>query len=55
MRQMIFALLALAATATGALAHSKAQETTPANEATVATVDVIEMRFDDPMLSLIHI
>ena len=49
MRQMIFALLALAATATGALAHSKAEETTPANEATVTTVDVIEMRFDDPM------
>ena len=53
MRQIIFALLALAVSAsvttTGALAHSKAEETTPANEATVTTVNVIEMRFDDPM------
>ncbi|WP_299416951.1 copper resistance CopC family protein [uncultured Sulfitobacter sp.] len=49
MRQMTLVLLALAATATGVLAHSKAEKTTPANEATVAMVDVIEMRFDDPM------
>ncbi|KAG1648079.1 Laccase-1 [Nymphon striatum] len=42
-------LLILAATATGASAHSKAEQTTPANDATVATVDAIEMRFDDPM------
>ncbi|SEW47181.1 hypothetical protein SAMN04488515_3544 [Cognatiyoonia koreensis] len=49
MRLITFALLVLAATSTGALAHSKAEQTTPANEATVASVDVIEMRFDDPM------
>jgi len=49
MRQMTLALLVLAATTTGALAHSKAEQTTPANEATVAEVDAIEMRFDDPM------
>ena len=49
MRQMTFALLVLAATATGVLAHSKAEQTTPANEATVAAVEAIEMRFDDPM------
>ena len=36
MRQMTLALLVLAATTTGALAHSKAEQTTPANEATVS-------------------
>lgn len=49
MRQMTLALLVLAATATGALAHSKAEQTTPANEATIEEVEAIEMRFDDPM------
>ena len=49
MKQRIFAILALIATATGAWAHAKAEETTPANEATVASVEAIEMRFDDPM------
>ena len=49
MRQNIFAILTLIATATGAWAHSKAEETTPANEAIVASVEAIEMRFDDPM------
>ncbi|WP_370399769.1 copper resistance CopC family protein [Sulfitobacter sp. JB4-11] len=49
MRQRVFAILSLIATATSAWAHSKAEETTPANEATVASVEVIEMRFDDPM------
>ena len=49
MRQMTLALLALATTATGALAHSKAEQSTPADETTVATVEAIEMRFDDPM------
>ena len=49
MKQMTLALLVLATTTTGALAHSKAEQTTPANEATVAEVDAIEMRFDDPM------
>ena len=49
MRQSIFAVLALIATATSVSAHSKAEDTTPANEATVTTVEAIEMRFDDPM------
>ena len=49
MRQSIFAVLALIAVAPGAWAHSKAEETTPTNEAIVASVQVIEMRFDDPM------
>jgi len=49
MRQMTLALLVLAATTTGALAHSKAEQTTPANEATIEEVEAIEMRFDDPM------
>ena len=48
MRQSILTILVLAATATGAWAHSKAEDTTPANETTVATVETIEMRFDDP-------
>lgn len=49
MRQMTLALLVLAATTTGALSHSKAEQTTPANEATIEEVEAIEMRFDDPM------
>ena len=49
MRQMAFALLVLAATSTSVLAHSKPEQTTPANKTTVATVEAIEMRFDDPM------
>lgn len=49
MRQMAFALLTLAATATGALAHSKTEQTRPADNAIVAAVEVIEMRFDQPM------
>ena len=49
MKQIILALPALIATATAALAHSKAEETTPANGATVESVEAIELRFDDPM------
>ena len=49
MRQNILAVLVMGALATNALAHAKAENTSPANEATVKTVDVIEMRFDDPM------
>jgi methionine-rich copper-binding protein CopC len=49
MKNSILAFAAAIALATGASAHSKSEETTPANEATVETVDVIEMRFDDPM------
>lgn len=32
-----------------ALSHSKAEQTIPALNATVETVEVIEIRFDDPM------
>ncbi len=49
MKRNILAGLTMAALATSALAHSKAEDTTPMHEATVATVDAIEMRFDDPM------
>ncbi|WP_299284968.1 copper resistance protein CopC [uncultured Tateyamaria sp.] len=49
MRQSVLAILALIVTATGAWAHSKAEETTPANETIVTSVEAIEMRFDDPM------
>ncbi|MCK0166703.1 copper resistance protein CopC [Jannaschia sp. S6380] len=49
MKSITLALVATLATATAALAHSKAEDTTPANEATVETVEVIELRFDDPM------
>ena len=49
MKQKILAGLVMSALTTGALAHSKAEDTTPAHEATVATVEAIEMRFDDPM------
>lgn len=49
MKQIILALAAALGTATAALAHSKAEDTTPANGATVETVEAIELRFDDPM------
>lgn len=49
MKQIIIAGFALATMAGGAFAHSKAEDTTPANKATVQAIDVIEMRFDDPM------
>ncbi len=49
MKQIILALAALIAMATAALAHSKAEDTTPANGATVESVEAIELRFDDPM------
>lgn len=49
MKQMILAGLMTAAMATGAEAHSKARETTPANDAKVEMVQAIEMRFSDPM------
>ncbi|MEP1521591.1 MULTISPECIES: copper resistance protein CopC [Paracoccaceae] len=49
MKQSILAGLMMAVLATGAIAHSKAEDTTPANEAIVTTVEAIEMRFDDPM------
>lgn len=49
MKQIILALAATLATATVGLAHSKAEDTTPVAGATVETVEVIELRFDDPM------
>lgn len=49
MKQIILALVAALAMATAALAHSKAEDTTPAGGATVEAVEVIELRFDDPM------
>lgn len=49
MKQTILALMAAIALSTSASAHSKSEETTPANEAVVATVDAIEIKFDDPM------
>lgn len=35
--------------ATGAFAHSGVEDTRPADESTVSSVEVIELRFDDPM------
>ena len=49
MKQIILAFTAILATATAALAHSKAEQTTPANGATVEMVGAIELRYDDPM------
>lgn len=49
MKTTIFATLTLVALTSAALAHSKAEKTIPANEATVENVEVIEMRFNDPM------
>lgn len=49
MKRIIPVSLAFLIAASGALAHSKAEKTKPANEATVQALEVIEMRFDDPM------
>lgn len=49
MKNTLFAALVLSTLASGAFAHAKAEMTTPANNATVNTVEAIEMRFDDPM------
>ncbi|MEO9576740.1 MAG: copper resistance CopC family protein [Tateyamaria sp.] len=35
--------------ATNAWAHSSVEKSTPANGATVASVEAVELRFDDPM------
>lgn len=43
------ALAALLLLPTTAIGHSKAEQTTPENNATVAIVETIEIRFDDPM------
>ena len=49
MKKTLLTAIALTFMASGAFAHAAAEKTTPANEATVDTVDVIEMRFDNPM------
>lgn len=49
MKQTLTTAIALAFMASGAFAHAVAEKTTPANETIVDTVDVIEMRFDNPM------
>lgn len=41
--------LVVATVAMAAFAHSKSEQTTPADAATVTSVDKIEIRFDDPM------
>ncbi|AGI69203.1 hypothetical protein OAN307_c37470 [Octadecabacter antarcticus 307] len=43
------ATLILAVSATASLAHSKPEDTTPVNDTTVEVVDVISIRFNDPM------
>ncbi|MEQ6250337.1 copper resistance CopC family protein [Sulfitobacter sp. HNIBRBA3233] len=49
MKPTLLALASVLATATAALAHSKAEGTTPADGATVESIEAIELRFDDPM------
>lgn len=49
MKQSVFAILALLTTTISGWAHSKAEKTIPANEATVVSVETIEIRFDDPV------
>lgn len=49
MKRMILASIALCAAASTGWAHSKAETTAPANGATVASVEEILIRFDEPM------
>ncbi|MEX1234506.1 MAG: copper resistance CopC family protein [Roseovarius sp.] len=49
MKEIVLAGIALAVVASGAQAHSMSEETIPADAATVLSVEVIELRFDDPM------
>lgn len=49
MKLITLALAVMPALATTTLAHSKAEATTPADGTTVHSVEVIELRFDDPM------
>ena len=49
MKCITLALAATLVSVTAALAHSKAEDTTPAEGTIVETVAVIELRFDDPM------
>ena len=46
-KSIVFAVLLLLPTTV--FGHSKAEQTTPGNNTTVKTVEVIEIRFDDPM------
>lgn len=49
MKKMMLALAVLSAASTGVWAHSKAEQTIPANAATVEVLEFVEIRFDDPM------
>ena len=49
MKPILIAGLLAASFAGSALAHSKAENTTPADASTVAAVEAIELRFDEPM------
>ena len=49
MRLKSMALAALLVQPTTVFSHSKAEQTTPGNNTTVEAVEVIEIRFDDPM------
>lgn len=49
MTRITLALAVTLVATTAALAHSMVEKTTPADGATVESVAVIEMRFDDPM------
>ncbi|RED10629.1 copper resistance CopC family protein [Pontivivens insulae] len=47
--QVVLAVALTLGGVNGAFAHSDTETTTPANGATVAAVEEIELRFDDPM------
>lgn len=49
MKLKSMALATLLLLPTTVFGHSKAEQTTPGNNATVEAVEVIEIRFDDPM------
>lgn len=49
MRLKSIALAALILLPGNAFGHSKAEQTTPGNNETVQAVEVVEIRFDDPM------
>ena len=49
MKQLMMMCLLAVTCAGSAVAHSGVEDTTPARDSTVAAVEAIEMRFDDPM------
>lgn len=49
MKQMMIGCVIATFLATAATAHSGVENTNPARDATVQTVEVIEMHFDEPM------